>query len=78
MALDSSKAREPQRAGPDLIMFSLMWSSYLPNIPFASRHHIQMAGTLISFLKASFEHESVFSCFFFPFLLVRAAIRMDR
>lgn len=61
---DSSKAREPQRAGADLIMFSLMWNSYLPNTPFASRHHIQMAGTLISFLKASFEHESVF--FFFP------------
>lgn len=64
---DSSKAREPQRAGADLIMFSLMCKSYLPSIPSASRHHVQMAGTLISFLKASFEHESVFFLFPPPF-----------
>lgn len=75
---DSSKAREPRRAGADLIMFSLMCSSCLPSIPFASRHRIQMAETLISFLKASFEHESVFFSFLPPFLLVKAAIRMDR
>ena len=53
-------------AGANLIMFPLMWNSYLPDILFASHHHIQIAGTLIFFPNISFEHESVFFFFLSP------------
>lgn len=62
----SSKACEQRGAGANLIMFSLMWNSYLPDIPFASHHHIQMAGTLISFSPLGLPlNMKVFFPFFF-------------